>query len=184
MENRTTSTTPVSDNKSHFDEISGVTDPKSQSEMAKGQWKNHKNINDQKDRDMKHFHMKLFENFITFQQDKWMEEESILKEKSENEFNLDKEKFEKQLYIDAEHKKEKVNNEREYNLERENFEGQIHIDAEEEDKPQCEFELEKEHMDCQLQLEKEHFERESMMSKRESWLIIACELILSGKSSE
>ncbi|MBW0584752.1 hypothetical protein O181_124467 [Austropuccinia psidii MF-1] len=144
MENKTNPTTPVSDTHSHFDEISGVTDAKSQSEMAKGQWKNLKDINDQKDRDMKDFYMKLFENLITFQQGKWMEEEYILKEKSKHEFNLEKEKFEQQLHIYTEPKeKEKVNNEREYNLEREKFERKLHIDSEEKDRPQCEFELER-----------------------------------------
>ncbi|MBW0561181.1 hypothetical protein O181_100896 [Austropuccinia psidii MF-1] len=94
LENIPTSITPVSDTKSCIDKSCGVTDPKIQSGEAKGQCKNLKDINDQKDRDMEHFHMKLFENFITMQQDKWMAEESILKEKSKHQFNLEKEKFE------------------------------------------------------------------------------------------
>ncbi|MBW0579572.1 hypothetical protein O181_119287 [Austropuccinia psidii MF-1] len=152
---------------------------------AKGRSKNLKDINDQKDRDMDNFHMKLFENFITMQQGKWTAEESILKEKSECEFNLEKEKFERQLRMDAEQKeKDKVKNEREYNLEREKFERQLRIDAEEKDRREREFELEKERMERQFQLEKERFDREALMKERETRLGIARELILSGKSSD
>ncbi|MBW0510893.1 hypothetical protein O181_050608 [Austropuccinia psidii MF-1] len=111
--------------------------------------------------------------------------ESILKEKSEREFNLEKEKFERQLRIHAEQKeKDKVKNKREYNLEREKFERQICIDAEEKDRYKREFELEKERMEHQFQLEKERFDREAMMKEREIRLGIARELILSGKSSD
>ncbi|MBW0538642.1 hypothetical protein O181_078357 [Austropuccinia psidii MF-1] len=151
--------------------------------VSQGRRKKLKDINDQKDRNRENFHMKLFENFITIQQGKWMAEESILKEKSEHKFNLEKEKFERQFRIDAEPKeKDKVKNEREYNLEREKFEQQLHIDAEEKDWLKCEFELEKERMERQFQLEKEQFDRESLMKERETWVGIACELILSGKS--
>ncbi|MBW0512942.1 hypothetical protein O181_052657 [Austropuccinia psidii MF-1] len=87
--------------------------------------------------------------------------------------------------MDAEQKeKDKVKNKREYNLEREKFERQLYIDAEEKDRIEGEFELEKERMECQFQLEKERFDGEAMMKERETWLGIACELILSGKSSD
>ncbi|MBW0536877.1 hypothetical protein O181_076592 [Austropuccinia psidii MF-1] len=119
------------------------------------------------------------------QQGKWMAEESILKEKSECKLNLEKEKFERQLRRDSEQKeKDKVKNEREYNLEREKFEQQLCIDAEEKDRCEPYFELEKECMECQFQLEKERFDREALMKERETWLGIARELILSGKSSD
>ncbi|MBW0492645.1 hypothetical protein O181_032360 [Austropuccinia psidii MF-1] len=135
VEDIPTSITPVSDTRSSIDKNCGVTDPKIQSGAAKGRHKNLKDINDQKDRDMENFHMKLFENLITMQQGKWTAEESILKEKSECKFNLEKEKFERQLRIDAKQKeKDKVKNEREYNLEREKFEQQLCIDAEEKDR--------------------------------------------------
>ncbi|MBW0526796.1 hypothetical protein O181_066511 [Austropuccinia psidii MF-1] len=129
--------------------------------------------------------MKLFENFITVQKGKWTAEESILKEKSECKFNLEKEKFERQLCIDAKQKeKDKVKNKMEYNLEREKFERQLCIDAEEKDRCKHEFELEKECMERQFQLEKEQFDREALMKVRETPLGIARELILSGKSSD
>ncbi|MBW0549921.1 hypothetical protein O181_089636 [Austropuccinia psidii MF-1] len=71
--------------------------------------------------------------------------------KSERKFNLDKEKFEQQLHIDAEQKgKDKVKNKREYNLEREKFERQLCIDAEEKDRRKREFKLEKERMEHQF----------------------------------
>ncbi|MBW0556164.1 hypothetical protein O181_095879 [Austropuccinia psidii MF-1] len=180
-----TSITPVSDTKSCINKKHGVTDPKSQSGGAKGRNKNLKDINDQKDRDMDNFHMRLFKNFIIMQQGKWTAEESILKEKSKHKVNLEKEKFERQLRMDAEQKeKDKVKNEREYNLEREKFERQLRIDAEEKDRREREFELEKERMEHQFQLEKERFDREAMMKERETRLGIARELILSGKSSD
>ncbi|MBW0464910.1 hypothetical protein O181_004625 [Austropuccinia psidii MF-1] len=156
VEDIPTSITPVSDTKSCVDESCGVTDPKIQSGEAKGHCKNLKDINDQKDRDKENFHMKLFENFITMQKGKWMAEESILKEKSECKFNLEKEKFEQQLHIDTEQKeKDKVKSKRGYSLEREKFDRQLCIDAEEKDRHKCEFKLEKERMECQFQLEKE-----------------------------
>ncbi|MBW0529497.1 hypothetical protein O181_069212 [Austropuccinia psidii MF-1] len=169
----------VAKNLSNVASASDGCQPKPQLLFGKGRKKTLKDRNIQEDQDNEQLHMKLFENFIKLQHSRWS------KEKNECDYTLEKEKFERQLHLDAEAKDtKKTEKEREYNLEKEKFERQLRLDIEDKEKRQRDYNLERERMEHQFDLEKEIIEREAVVKEKQTRLATAHELLLLGKTSE